>query len=336
MRKESLRIFMTALEAADGKTLDNWHRLIKEKLDTNQDIELQWQAHQIRQKIAELGSEFLLTEVEQKTATAMELIDSGDYEAARELCTEVIHAEPMFIEAHIRLAIVESKTKVSLDPFILNSRMGVAEILHDCAVALSKLGYPENAKDGYQKSIFLDPTNYLAITNLGWIFFKEGDPERAKHAYLAAASHPHYDVKAMFNLAHTHASLEENDDAIIWYERTILTDPNSYEAMVNLSNIFEERGEIDAAEKLLKRALAIEPKDTIGISQLAYIYRKRNQLFEAELLYRKSVGVNRNNALANFNLADFLMEHGDHAEAQYFFDRAYELDTNGDLKKGLT
>jgi len=215
------------------------------------------------------------------------------------------------------------------------SKDELARQLFAVALVLVETGRLDIAESTYKLALELDPNDFRSVTNLAVIVDKSGRHLEAEELYLKAANLPFFDPVAMFNLGYLYSRTDRAILAETWYRRALVADPNYSEAMVNLAGLVQVlRQDLSEAKRLLEEALRIDPRDSIAIQDLANIYRLNGENFLAEMLYWQAVETAPNSALANFNLASYLGEIDRQQESQYFFDLAYQIDTNGNLKRG--
>lgn len=105
----------------------------------------------------------------------------------------------------------------------------------------------DEAKDAYQRSLELDPTNSDTYVNLGRLFHDEGEVEHAIRQYRAALLHDPQHVTAAFNLGIALEDLDKPTEAIASYEQALASDPSYADAHFNLARAHERMGDRAAA-----------------------------------------------------------------------------------------
>jgi len=101
---------------------------------------------------------------------------------------------------------------------------------------------PEQAVDGYQRAVALDPDHVQAHVNLGRLFHERGDLVRARTHYEAALARDPEDPTATFNLGVLYQDLGDASAALMAYERAIVLDPGNADAHFNLVAFYEKLG----------------------------------------------------------------------------------------------
>ena len=216
-----------------------------------------------------------------------------------------------------------------------HSKIELAGQLYEVAIGLVESGRSDIAESTYQLALQLDPNDFASITNLAVIIDKSGRLEEAEELYKKAASYPFFDALAMFNLGYLYDKSDRKELAETWYRRAHVANPDHFETMVNLAGLVQTlRNDVAEARQLLEAALRVNPRDTIALSELANLYRLKGDMFLAEMHYWKAFEIDPNNPLINYNWAAFLEGIGETNAARDFFDKAYDLDTEGKLKKG--
>ena len=167
-----------------------------------------------------------------------------------------------------------SKDKLIRDAFELHSQGKIFE-----------------AKSCYQNIIKKGIADPRVFTNLGVIYQKENDYERA----------------------------------IKFFEKSINLFPESYEAYSNLGHIFLEGGQYDLAEKYLIKVISLKPDFFVAYQNLFNVYIRINQRKKAEDVLYKCLKIAPNNPQIISNLGRFLLEEGNLVDAKKYIKKAIEL-----------
>lgn len=130
----------------------------------------------------------------------------------------------------------------------------LVEQLHDEAVRAGREGRHQDAVDGFEHVLRLDPESGTAHLNLGKALIRLGDPEAAiEHLQAAVAieiplSEVRADlIRAHFNAAAAAFNCGDMPPAIANYRRVIELDPSDKEARRHLAVALARSGRIDAA-----------------------------------------------------------------------------------------
>jgi len=122
-----------------------------------------------------------------------------------------------------------------------------------------KLGENQKAKSSYEKAIEINPSYAKIHDKLGIVLQKLGELQKAKSCTEKAIEiNPKY-VSAHNNLGIVLQKLGENQKAISSYEKAIQIQPNHAIAHNNLGNVFEELGELQKAKSSYEKAIEIDP-----------------------------------------------------------------------------
>ncbi len=116
------------------------------------------------------------------------------------------------------------------------------------------------AVEAYQRAIEIQPDFPDALTNLGNIYYYQGEMEKSKACYQKALSfHPNH-IAANFNMANV---LEEEGSllqAIFYYKNTLTTDPLFADAHFNLGLVYEKLQLKNRARPHWKRFIELNPQ----------------------------------------------------------------------------
>lgn len=146
------------------------------------------------------------------------------------------------------------------------------------------------------------PSSQVNHNNLGDLYARRGDYERAIQEFQTAIKlKPNY-ADAFHNLANTYKDLGSDQEAIANYQKAIQFNPNLWQSHQNLASIYFQQAKYEEAKTELKKALE----------------------------------VNSNNSFLHSNLGAVYLTLGDRAKARDEFLAALQLDPNNEFaKKGL-
>jgi hypothetical protein len=127
------------------------------------------------------------------------------------------------------------------------------------AGTLDALGQTLAARDAYIDVIRLDPSNAMALNNLGTLLFNSGYRSAARASYQELLNHHPQHVMGMVNLAN--AELEDGNlpEARRLYEAAIAIDRETALAHQGLSYVLEREGDIDAATRHREIGFGLAP-----------------------------------------------------------------------------
>lgn len=146
---------------------------------------------------------------------------------------------------------------------------GDAGVLLDRALADHVAGRIDEARDGYEAVVAVDPDNSYALYNLGLIAQTEGDSDAAEDFYRRClAIEPDFEA-ALFNLAIIRAQQGDTDEAISLYKRTIDVNGKAAGAHLNLGFLYLELGQEKKGNAEIQRAIELDPSlaDRISVPE---------------------------------------------------------------------
>ncbi len=122
----------------------------------------------------------------------------------------------------------------------------------------------------------LSPSNPTTHNNMGDVYSRDGDFEKAVYEFtLATKMNPRY-ADAYHNLANTYFQMGKLDLAIDNYLLAINFNPMLWQSYQNLGLIYYQQGKIDLAIENINKALKINPQDTKMESFLREITKLSN------------------------------------------------------------
>ena len=118
----------------------------------------------------------------------------------------------------------------------------------------------DQAESAYKKALSLDPTLSNAMTNLGNLAYRRGNPEEAERHYRRALQSDPEQPEALYNLGFLCFERDEVDEAVRLFRDALKSDPSFADAHFNLAMALEERGEFSDAGPHWQRYLELEPE----------------------------------------------------------------------------
>lgn len=172
------------------------------------------------------------------------------------------------------------------------------------------------AKEGFERTIELDPKYAEAHLNLGLLLLAEF-PDLAEQAFRSALEiRPAY-TAAQVNLAFVLNLQGNNDEAIRWGRRAVENNPSSVAARLNLSLPLREQGLLEEAVYHCRRAVEIAPMDARAHSYLGACLEKQRKFPQAVASFRKAIELDGQLVDAYLSLGTILSdENNDHAGAE--------------------
>jgi tetratricopeptide (TPR) repeat protein len=111
----------------------------------------------------------------------------------------------------------------------------------------------------FAKLIQLEPLEARHYVNLGTLYNRQGEYQKAVDALRRALQRDRRNVHGYFNLGLAYRKLKQTAMSVSAYKEAIRLDPDFAEAYVNLANVFIDMGNRQQAVQMFKKALALKP-----------------------------------------------------------------------------
>ena len=239
-----------------------------------------------------------LVELDTRIRDVVTLYRAGDLAGAIAVCEENIRRRPQMPLSYLQLAHLE-RGRGRLDAAIAASRRAVdlrpidaesvslhtvylteagrareaveflepyaktvepdIDVLTTLGMAQARIGRTPDALATFARARELDPTNAMALVNVGTVYLMGGDRTRARQAFEAAL-----DIDD--NVARAHNSLgviaaEEGrwPEAVGRWQRAVDLDPRDYQTLFNLGTTLRKQGQEREAREYLEAYLRVAP-----------------------------------------------------------------------------
>ena len=146
------------------------------------------------------------------------------------------------------------------------------EAHYNLGLVFQKFREFNKAKDFYQKAIQIKPDYIEAHNNLGLMFRELDDLKNAKRCYQKAIQIDSNYVNAIFNLGVVFRELGEFQKAINCYQKVIKIKPNFAKVHNNIGNVFKKMGKDDKAINHFERALKLNPNSIDAQVNISNVY----------------------------------------------------------------
>jgi Tfp pilus assembly protein PilF len=190
---------------------------------------------------------------------------------------------------------------------------------------------PEAASET-QMALSLKPDYPEAANNLGQIYSRMNQPEKAAEQFAQAIRYhtmhrdPSFTVaQAYNNLAFELNRMGRTGDAIAAYRQGLAIDPGLVGAYNNLGYIFLEQGKFADAESNLLHAVQIAPTFYQAASNLGLLYTRTGKLDAAAKYLTEAARLEPRSGETFARLGELALARGDRVQARDFFRHALEL-----------
>jgi Tfp pilus assembly protein PilF len=191
----------------------------------------------------------------------------------------------------------------------------------DAHYALAKtylhMGAANAASGELQRTVYLQPQNYKARTDLGNLLLAGGnvDGAQAQAAAVLAAQPDNADVHSL--LSRIAARKGQQDVALTEIHRALELAPDKADLHETFALLeMGDPANSSMVEGELKKAVALEPKSVNTKLLLAAFYIKSGRLQDAEQVCWSAVATDRKNLSARETLAQVILREGDPARAE--------------------
>jgi len=200
-------------------------------------------------------------------------------------------------------------------PHARRALVGVATALGIVSLGVLAFGqasYWKNSETLWNHSLAVTGENDVAHNNLGFLFLRRGELDKAISQFQAALNirsrntETHYSLGAALiqsNLGNALARKQLWDEAIDHLQEAVRLRPDYADAYFNLGSVLFQQGRIDQAIAQWQKALAIRPTDAEAHRSLASALRKEGKLKEAIAEYEQALNVVPEDSVALNNLA---------------------------------
>ena len=208
-----------------------------------------------------------------------------------------------------------------------NKSLTIEEIFN-LAIKNHQEGKTDIAQKLYNQVIKINPNHADAFNNLGLIFEKLKDYQKAKDCYEKAIIINLNHSPALNNLGNCLRDSGEFQKAINCYEKAIETNSNYAEPLNNLGNCLRDSGEFQKAINCYEKAIEINPNYADAFNNLGNVFKNLEEDQKAIKCYEKTIAINPNYAEPHYNLGNCLRDSGGFQKAINCYEKAIEINPN--------
>jgi superkiller protein 3 len=129
-----------------------------------------------------------------------------------------------------------------------------------------------------------------------------------------------------FQKGYNAAELKEDDNAILYFQKSIELDPTTSKAYYNLGILYDNKGNLDEAIRLYEKAIAVDPRNSKAYNNLGIACKAKGNLDKAIQLYEKAIDLSPQDPEAYNNLGTAYQNRGNLNKAIQFYRKAIEID----------
>jgi len=189
---------------------------------------------------------------------------------------------------------------------------------------------PQTAADRVRKALPFAGQSYGGefernYFTYGAAFFQRGYFDQAAVWFeLALRSNPDY-AEAHYNLGIIYLRLNRQADARQHFQRAVELRSDYPDALNNLGLIAAEEGQIEPAIGYFQDAIRRRPGYTLALQNLGNLYRKQGRLAEAQQMLEKALESDREDPELNYSLGMLYAQKEDTDRAREYLQRALSL-----------
>jgi tetratricopeptide (TPR) repeat protein len=188
-----------------------------------------------------------------------------------------------------------------------------------------KKGQLDKAMESFDKAIALDPLDYMAYINRGVIFDKVGQFSMALESFNKAVVLSPSEFAAYYNRGLTYDKIGDIDDAIQDFERAAILKPNEYRAHNNLGILYTKKGLYERAAASFHHAIAIDPGNPVTYTNRGLVYAYSGDYGRAVEDFSKAILLDQKYANAYFHRGDAYYRTGNRERALSDFQKGCSL-----------
>ena len=169
--------------------------------------------------------------------------------------------------------------------------------------------------DLWNRVTTLSPASALAHNNLGAIFHRRGDDERAlAELKIAVRLQPDH-KEAHNNIGVLHSANGNWEEAVYEFKKSLEGDPEYQPALINLTEVYLRLYRMREAEDTVRRAIELNPHVPRAYNALGIVMEKKGEKERAWEAYSKAARLNPEFAVPLRNLAVSYLEAGEDEKA---------------------
>jgi len=170
----------------------------------------------------------------------------------------------------------------------------------------------------FQEGIRLFPENAEAYYNMGILYYKVGEKQKAFDAFSLAVKYIPDHARALNYLGIIYSEQKNYDKGMELFQSAIRSDPNLLYAYNNMIYIYHERKDSTNTIKMFRKMIEIENENPKHYAGLGGYYLEIKKYNEAIPLYQKALKLNPNNQDVYKALNTIYLKLGDTLQANIY------------------
>lgn len=252
--------------------------------------------------------------------SAEKLYESGHWQRARVMCTDLLASDPNDDRTLRLLALIAYQNGRAGDAIeLLRRAISVRENVTEYHVMLGnsyrKLKQLGEATAAYRRAIELAPDAAQTHNNLGTCLFDQGKVEEAIESYQRAMALSPDLAAVHYNLGNAYQLRKCHDQAVASYARALQLNPNSAATHTNIGAALYAGKRFDDAIDHYRKAIELEPNRAEAHNNLGVVFHDQSRLDSAIACYRRALAIREDYVDARINLGSALKVSGQFDEA---------------------
>jgi tetratricopeptide (TPR) repeat protein len=224
---------------------------------------------------------------------------------------------------------------VSLIEYLLPYIKVKAALMVIILVLLSIGTYSRNVIWKDPQTLWMDviakaPNNSRAYNNLGVVFKKEGEFDKAIEQFEKSLEANRHYTASYFNLGDVQYRIGKYESAIAYLKKALAEKPDfqlHLDILNKLGRTYSAMGQIDKSTETFEGAVKLFPSSVVLLNNLGVQYIKNNQIDSAIQVLEKAIMI-KEKAYLYSNLASAYAKKGDEEKSRLMSQRALELGNN--------
>ncbi len=188
----------------------------------------------------------------------------------------------------------------------------------------------ELAKEALRESLAIE-NNFEAHVVLAELLTEDMEDhldEAEEHLGQAKglSSGPADEANVEIHLGKIDTEREEDEDALLHYQRAAELEPDFAPAWFNLAEAYSRLENVEAAKKSYQRAIELQPDDVNLYVQLSFLFKSEHQDDMAIEVLKEGLSANPDSVELCIALSTFYMTIDDYEQAEEFLDKAEQID----------
>jgi len=135
----------------------------------------------------------------------------------------------------------------------------------------------------YEDFLTIYPSFALAHNELGILYSRSGDKEKAVQHYEAAVSEQPTNITFLKNLADSYYALQKDINmALQVYKKALSLNPEDVEILKAIGNIFIDKRQLRSAKDFYKRILEIDPKNLDALKSIDFLNNQNHVMLSEQ------------------------------------------------------